>query len=142
MSCLCASQVQTAQRRLSKRTHSHTQSGRVPPKQPVKTCDGWDGARAGAPDQETDIPTVIAPFRVLQQQNTPERNSSSIAEFVLVVHRSSVWLISGEGCGIEGQSPPSQLHAAVHQLSCLSRWLLSRRRAHPLLPVPARHRRH
>lgn len=135
MSCLCASQVQTAQRRISKRTHSHTQSGRVLPKQPVKTCD-WTGQGEGQTRKWTSLLLSLLPCA------SATKHSSSIAEFVLVVHRTSVWLISGDGCGIEGQSPPSQLHAAVHQLSCLSRWLLFRRRAHPLLPVPARHRRH
>lgn len=138
-------------------THSYTHS-------PKEFCSntlwksvviGWDEARGRGPKQETGIPRVLdcgcRPSHVLQQhirllhireQPIQRMFVSLLSRVCLVIHRTSLWLIRRESCGIKWQSPPSQLDTAVHQLGCHSYWLLSWRRAHPLLPVPARHRRH
>lgn len=107
---------------------------------------GQEGVR-GPQTGNKGIPPVLfcRPSRVLQQhiRLLPFREQPIAPHWVCsVVHRTALCLIRREGCGIKRQSPPSQLHTAVHQLRRRNNRLLSWRRAHPLLPVPARHRRH
>ena len=71
-----------------------------------------------------------------------ENNQSIIRSPSSVVHGAPLRLIGREARGVKWQSSPPQINTAVHQLGCHSDRLLPWRRAHPLLPLPARHRGH